>query len=88
MASSHKEKVEETAALSPSPELKAAVKAAKLASPPLLTIVVSALGSTILTLKTHSRQNARALTMLAKENDLNCDVTAEVKVRTVKFKGI
>ena len=55
---------------------------------PVLTIVLSALDVVIVTLKTSNRQNARAIAMIAKENDLNCVVSAEVKARDVKFKGI
>ncbi|MBA7567279.1 hypothetical protein ES708_08988 [subsurface metagenome] len=39
-------------------------------------------------LKTTERIRARALKLLAQENDLVCEVVVETKPREVKFKGV
>ena len=51
-------------------------------------VEISALDQPIVTLKIEKRIVARYVAIAAKENDLNCVVTAEVKAREVKFKGM
>jgi len=42
---------------------------------------------TTLVLTTEKRSLARAVALVAKENELPCTVVAEVKARAVRFKG-
>ena len=39
-------------------------------------------------LQTEVRSRARAVKLLAQENDLTCEVVVETKPRPVKFKGV
>ncbi|KKM77229.1 hypothetical protein LCGC14_1372210 [marine sediment metagenome] len=81
-------KAEKVRVASLTDEQKVTEKAVKDANRPVLTVVISALDIVLVTMKTQNRAYSRAIAMVAKSNDLNCVVTAEVKAREVKFKGV